>query len=146
MMKELISADYRALAELRYQVRRFLHFSEQTARKARLEPQQHQLLLSIKGLPSGRRSSIGELAERMQLRHHSTVELANRLAARGLVKRHRNSEDRREVLLEVTSKGEQVLRKLSLDHRVELSTQGPVLVKALNQAMRTGTTSKGKHD
>ncbi|HEX4485258.1 MAG TPA: MarR family transcriptional regulator [Terriglobales bacterium] len=129
--------DYRALAELRYQIRRFQHFSEQAAHEAKLEPQQHQLLLALKGLPEGRRSRIGELAERMQIQHHSAVELVNRLAARGFVRRHRSTEDRREVLLEVTPKGEQVLQRLSLDHSAELRTQGPVLVAALNLAMRT---------
>ena len=129
--------DYRALAELRYQIRRFVQFSEQAARKAKLEPQQHQLLLAIKGLPGGRRSRIGELAERMQNKHHSTVELVNRLAARGFVRRQRSTEDRREVLVEVTSKGEQVLRRLSLAHSAELRAQGAVLLAALNLAMRT---------
>ena len=133
---ELRVADYQALAELRYQIRRFVQFSEQAARKAKLEPQQHQLLLAIKGLPGGRRSRIGELAERMQNKHHSTVELVNRLAERGLVRRQRSTEDGREVLVAVTSKGEQVLQQLSLDHSVELHRQGPVLVGALKLAMR----------
>jgi DNA-binding MarR family transcriptional regulator len=133
----LTTTDYQALAELRYQIRKFQHFSEQAARSAKLEPQQHQLLLAIKGLPEGRRARIGELAERMQIQHHSAVELVNRLAARGFVRRHRSPEDRREVLLEVTSKGEAVLQRLSLDHSVELRTQGAVLVAALNLAMRT---------
>jgi DNA-binding MarR family transcriptional regulator len=137
MYMKLALADYRALAELRYQIRRFQQFSEQAARRARLEPQQHQLLLGLKGLPEGRRACIGELAERMQIQHHSAVELVNRLAARGFVRRHRSTEDRREVLLEVTPKGEQVLQKLSLNHSAELRTQGPVLVAALNLAMRT---------
>jgi DNA-binding MarR family transcriptional regulator len=134
---KLTTADYQALAELRYQIRKFQHFSEQAARDAKLEPQQHQLLLAIKGLPEGRRARIGELAERMQIQHHSAVELVNRLAARGFVRRQRSPEDRRAVLLEVTSKGEAVLQQLSLDHSVELRTQGPVLVAALNLAMRT---------
>lgn len=140
-MKERLKVpDYRSLAELRYQIRRFLHFSDQAARKAKLEPQQHQLLLAIKGLPAERRARIGELAERMQLQPHSTVELVNRLAARGFVRRHRSTKDRREVLLEVTSKGEQVLQRLSLDHSAELRTQGPVLVAALHLAMQTAAT------
>jgi DNA-binding MarR family transcriptional regulator len=134
---KLGTVDYQALAELRYQIRRFQHFSEQAARQAKLQPQQHQLLLAIKGLPKGRRARIGELARRIQLQHHSTVELVNRLAARGLVRRHRSTDDRREVLLEVTAKGEQVLERLSSDHSIELRTQGPVLVAALNLAMRT---------
>ena len=98
MEKILAPSDYQALAELRYQIRRFLHFSEQAARKAGLEPQQHQLMLALKGLPEGVRPRIGELAERLQIQHHSAVELINRLAAGGYVKRGRQSQDRREVL------------------------------------------------
>src|SRR5579883_1322249 len=76
-------AEYQVLAEFRHQLRRFLSFSERNARIFGLEPQQHQLLLAIKGLPDGTRASIGELAERLQLRHHSTVGLINRMEERG---------------------------------------------------------------
>jgi DNA-binding MarR family transcriptional regulator len=133
MEKLLTLPDYQALAEFRYQIRRFLGFSEQAARAAGLEPQQHQLLLALKGLPDGARPRIGELAERLQLQHHSTVELANRLAMRGYVRRSRASDDRREVLLALTAKGEKVLRDLSLHHKDELRTQGPVLVASLRR-------------
>ena len=129
-------SDYRALAELRYQIRRFLHFSEQAARKMRLEPQQHQLMLALKGLPNGLHPTIGTLAERLQLQHHSTVELVNRLSAGGLVRRSRAGDDRRQVLLGLTAKGEKVLRELSMGHKAELRTQGPALVAALERAMR----------
>jgi len=81
MEKALSLADYESLAELRYQIRRFLHFSEQVSRMAGLEPHQHQLMLALKGLPGRIRPRIGELAERLQIRHHSTVELVNRLSA-----------------------------------------------------------------
>ena len=91
MQKPLTLADYESLAELRYQIRRFLHFSEQASRKAGLEPRQHQLMLALKGLPTGTRPRIGELAERLQIQHHSAVELANRLAAGGYVRRHRGA-------------------------------------------------------
>jgi DNA-binding MarR family transcriptional regulator len=133
MEKLLTLPDYQALAEFRYQIRRFLFFSEQVARSAGLEPQQHQLLLALKGLPDGARPRIGELAERLQLQHHSTVELANRLAAGGYVRRSRAGDDRREVLLALTAKGEKVLRDLSVHHRDELRTQGLVLVAALKR-------------
>jgi len=135
MEKILTLDDYRALAELRHQIRRFLHFSEQVARLAGLEPRQHQLMLALKGLPSGVRPRIGELAERLQIQHHSTVELVNRLSSRGFVRRHRAGEDRREVLLSLTPKGERVLQELSLHHRDELKSAGPALVGALRQAM-----------
>ena len=143
MEKSLTSADYEALAELRYQIRRFLHFSEQAAREAGLEPRQHQLMLTLKGLPAGTRPRIGELAERMQIQHHSAVELVNRLAAGGYVRRHRGGEDRREVLLSMTPKGEKILRELSLHHKAELRMQGPALVAALERAMQGGNTGTG---
>jgi DNA-binding MarR family transcriptional regulator len=137
-------ADYQSLAELRYQIRRFLRFSEQAAHEAGLEPRQHQLMLTLRGLPPETRPRIGELAERMQIQHHSAVELVNRLAAGGYVRRHRGSEDRREVLLSLTPKGEKILRKLSLHHKNELRTQGPSLVSALKRAMQTGNGTSPK--
>ncbi|HYX50470.1 MAG TPA: helix-turn-helix domain-containing protein, partial [Ktedonobacteraceae bacterium] len=79
---EISITEYQTLAEFRYQLRRFLRFSEQAARAAGLEPQQHQLLLALKGLPEGRKATIGALAERLQLTHHSTVELVDRLVER----------------------------------------------------------------
>src|ERR1700676_2760775 len=143
MKKSLTSADYESLAELRYQIRRFLHFSEQAARKAGLEPRQPQLMLTLKGLPTGTRPRISELAEGLQIQHHSAVELVNRLAAGGHVRRHRGGEDRREVLLSLTPKGEKVLRQLSLHHKAELRMRGPALVAALKRAMQTGRRSNG---
>src|SRR5271155_1426968 len=137
MERSLTLADYQSLAELRYQIRRFLHFSEQAAREAGLEPRQHQFMLTLKGLPGETRPTIGELAERLQIQHHSTVELVNRLAARGYVKRHRGGEDRREVLLSLTPKGEKILRTLSLHPKAELRMRGPALVAALKHAMQS---------
>ena len=134
-VKNLPLSDYRSLAELRYQIRRFLRFSEQAARRARLEPRQHQLLLALKGLPRGVRPRVGEIAERLQLEPHSTVELANRLAIRGYICRRHDSQDRREVLLMLTAKGEAVLRRLSLHHKAELQSTGPELIAALLQVL-----------
>ena len=108
MERTLTLADYASLAELRYQIRLFLHFSEQAYRMAGLEPRQHQLMLALKGLPTDVRPRIGELAERLQVRHHSAVELVNRLSAGGYVRRHRGGADGREVLLFLTPKGEKV--------------------------------------
>src|SRR5260370_41490113 len=99
---DLSIADYQALAEIRHQIRRFLHFSEQAAREAGLEPQQHQLLLALKGLPEGRKATISELAERLQIQHHSTVELIDRMVERDLVQRSRDDEDQRRVLIQLT--------------------------------------------
>ncbi|HUK24268.1 MAG TPA: MarR family winged helix-turn-helix transcriptional regulator [Terriglobales bacterium] len=135
MHKPISHPDYQSLAELRHQIRRFLHFSEQAARGAGLEPRQHQLMLALKGLPPGTRPRIGELAERLQIQHHSMVELVNRLEARGYVKRKRAAKDRREVLLGLTPKGEKVLRGLTLYHRDELRTTGPELLSALKRAV-----------
>ncbi len=133
---EITSAEYRALSEFRYQIRRFLRFSEQAARQAGLEPQQHQLLLLLKGLPPEVPPRIGAIAERLQIQHHSAVELTDRLVRRGLVKRQRGGGDRREVLLELTVRGENVLQELSLHHREELKSAGPSLVGALQTLMR----------
>lgn len=124
-------SDYRALAEFRYQIRCFLHFSEQVARKAGLESQQHQVLLALKGIPQEKQASISYLAERLQLQHHSTVELVDRLAERGLVQRRRDETDQRRVLVDLTLRGEEILRELSVHHRTELQSAGPALVKAL---------------
>ena len=142
-MEMLTLSDYQSLADLRYQIRCFLSFSEQAARAADLEPRQHQLMLGLKGLPRNVRPTIGELADRLQIQHHSAVELVNRLAAAGYVRRSRAGEDRREVLLALSVKGERVLRRLSLHHRSELRSAGPALVKALRQAMRGTRIANG---
>lgn len=130
--QKISQAEYRALAEFRYELRRFMHFSEQAARAAGLEPQQHQLLLALKGMPERKDTSVGELAERLQIQHHSTVELVNRMVERRLLERRRDESDQRRVLVALTPYGEEVLKKLSLLHRMELRTTGPALVKALN--------------
>lgn len=140
-------ADYRALAELRYQIRVFLRFSEDAARQAGIEPQQHQLLLAIKGLPPDRAPTIKTLAERLCLRHHSTVALVDHLEARALVRRQRNEEDRREILLRLTPAGQELLLGLSVLHREQFRTIAPVLVGALTaifpaaRSRRAGVTS-----
>jgi DNA-binding MarR family transcriptional regulator len=128
--------DYGALAEFRYEIRRFLNFSERAARAAGLEPQQHQALLALKGLPEGKRATVGILAERLQIEHHSAVELTNRLVAKRLVVRSRSATDRREVILHLGRRGEKLLRELSLTHHGELSSAGPKLLRALETAVR----------
>ena len=138
-MDDLSLADYRALAEFRYQIRKFLYFSEGQARAYGLEPQQHQLLLAVQGIPPGKKPTIGELAARLRLRHHSTVELVNRLEALGAVIRARSDQDRRQVIVQLTRSGASLLRKLSLAHRHELETSGPELARALRAAMRNGS-------
>lgn len=130
------------MAELRYQIRRFLRFSENAARQAGIEPQQHQLLLAVRGLPDDLKPTIGVLAERMQLQHHSTVELIDRLVERGFLCRLRATDDRRQVFVKLTRDGEQFLEKLSLHHLQELQSAGPRFVKIL-QGLTAGDGESG---
>ena len=136
MEKNLTLQDYQSLAEFRHQIRRYLRFSEKVVRNAELEPRQYQMLLALKGLPREVRPRIAELAERLQIQHHSAVELTDRLEKSGLVRRQRGSRDRREVLVLVTAAGERVIRELVIYHRTELSSRGPALLDALHQVLR----------
>jgi DNA-binding MarR family transcriptional regulator len=131
MVDKSLRPNYEAMAELRYQIRRFLRFSENAARQAGIEPQQHQLLMTIKGLPAGVKPNIRVLAERMQLQHHSTVELIDRLVDRGLLSRLRATDDRRQVLVKLTRDGEEFLENLALHHLQEWQSAGPTFVKLL---------------
>ena len=135
-MKKLTLADYRALAEFRYQIRTFLAFSENAVQAAGLERGQYQLMLTIKGMPEGMRPRIRDLANRLRIQHNSAVELINRLEAGGYVRRERAEDDRREVLLELTPKGEKVLAELALHHHQQLQEWAPRLVSALRSVMR----------
>jgi DNA-binding MarR family transcriptional regulator len=137
--------NFKAMAELRYQIRRFLRFSETAARQAGIEPQQHQLLLAVRGLPDGLKPTIGVLAERMQLQHHSTVELVDRLVERGFLCRLRATDDRRQVLVKLTDGGEKFLQKLALHHLQELQSVGPKFVKVL-QSLLQETASPDKQE
>lgn len=123
--------DFRALAELRYQIRLFLSFSEGAARASGIEPQQHQLLLTCKGLPLGSSPNIGTLAARLCLEHNTVVQLIDKLQARGYVTRARSPENRREVLIALTESGEAALAHLSALHREQLRTAGPALHAAI---------------
>ena len=138
-------ADYRALAAFRYQIRRFLQFSEQATKGEGLEPRQHQMLLSIRAGDEAAGPTIGELAEQLFIRHHSAVGLVDRLAGRGLVARVRGGQDRRQVRVRLTSEGEAVLARLSSVHRAELRNSGPLLVEALG-ALLPAVTPFGPRD
>jgi DNA-binding MarR family transcriptional regulator len=127
--------NYEALAAFRYEIRRFLNFTELAAREAGVEPQQHQALLAIKGLPATQKPTIGVLAERLQIRHHSAVELTHRLESRGMIRRSRNENDLREVLLQLTPKGEQVLDRISARNYERLASAGADLIEALTEAI-----------
>ena len=136
--------EYQALAEFRYQIRRFLHFSEAAARASEIEPQHHQFLLAVKGYsgPSEEGPTIGYLAERMQVRHHSAVELIDRMVSHGLISREVCEHDRRQVLIRLTRAGERILSKLSVEHLRELRESGPALVNALDSILARSVTSK----
>lgn len=131
-----MTETYRALADFRYQIRRFLRVSEEAARKAGLEPQHHQLMLALKGIPPGEEPRIAYLAERLQIRHHSGVELVDRLEKKGLIQRSRGERDRREVHVELTRRGERILRQLTLQMSEELRSAAPALVAALMRVMK----------
>jgi DNA-binding MarR family transcriptional regulator len=139
-------SDYRALAELRYQVRRFLAFSEAAARGAGIEPQQHQLLLAMKGLPTDRRPTIKTLAERLCVKHHTAVALVDQVEARKLVRRERHDDDRREILLRLTPKGARILRSLSVLHRDQLQVVGPTLADVLAAILARGRAGRATGD
>lgn len=126
-------SDYQALAEFRYQMRRYVHASEEAARAAGIEPQQHQILLAIKGIPDGQEPRIAHLAERLQIQHHSAVELVDRMVKRGLITRTRGESDRREVHVGLTSRGDRVLAELTQHMRAELRSAAPALVATLRR-------------
>ena len=132
------------MAELRYQIRLFLRFSENAARRAGIEPQHHQLLLAIKGLPNGSRPTVGVLAERMQLQPHSTVGLIDRLVERGLLVRLRATDDKRQVLVKLTHDGEDLLQKLALHHLCELQSVEPKFKKVLESLMKVPMEAHSK--
>jgi DNA-binding MarR family transcriptional regulator len=132
----LTPTEFQSLAEIRHQIRKYLHVGEIAARKAGLEPRQHQMLLAIHGLPPGLRPTVGEMAARLQIEHHSAVELVNRLAASGYVRRARETGDKREVLLAVTTKGSRALALLTELHFWELSEGGQQLGSSIRKALR----------
>ena len=132
MAVKFTDGEYRALAELRYRIRRFLQEGDTTAVQAGLEPQQYLLLLAIRGLPEGREATIRTLAERLALRHHSTVELIDRMEARGYVRRTRTREDRRQVLVSLQPRGEKLLEQVVEQRIIELRANGRALVEAID--------------
>jgi DNA-binding MarR family transcriptional regulator len=146
MGEKINQSEYRALAELRYRVRRFLQEGDDAARQSELEPQQYLLLLAIRGLPEGQEATIRTLAERLSLRHHSTVELVDRMEARGYVKRTRGREDRRQVLVSLQPRGEKLLEEVVQQRIVELRANGRTLVEAISALLesRSGAMTLSK--
>jgi DNA-binding MarR family transcriptional regulator len=118
----LSKGDFEALSEFRYQLRRFLHFSEEAAKAHGLTPLQYQLMLQIKGFPGRDWASVGELAERLQARHHGVVALLGRCEAAGLVTRTPGSTDRRVVEVRLTPLGDRLVRRVAALHQQELQS------------------------
>ena len=129
----LTQDDYTTLAEFRYLIRCFLDFSENEAKRAGLTPRHHQALLVIKGYRRGQPITVGDLAERLKVRHNTAVELANRLVEGGLIERVQDETDQRRVLLQLTGSAEGHLAKLSAAHRDELSRIKPMLQDILQR-------------
>jgi DNA-binding MarR family transcriptional regulator len=141
---DLRNAEYIALAEFRYQLRRFSRHMEEQVREQGVNPQQYQVVLAVRGLPPGQAPTVGRLAERMQLNHNSMVELVNRCEQAGLLQRTRSDLDRREVTVAITSRGEALLSKLGAAAREELRGRGPALVKAVFRLTRSAAAGKLK--
>ena len=136
MRKKISTAEFQALAELRYKIRSFLKEGDAAARLAGLEPQQYLMLLAIRGLSPDTPPKIQTLAERLSLKHHSAVELVDRLEQRGLVRRTRSKEDRRQVLVSLLPRGEKLLERVVQQRIGELRASGRELVKAIDALLR----------
>jgi DNA-binding MarR family transcriptional regulator len=140
--RPLVDSEYAALAEFRYQLRRFLRHMEEEVRVTGVNPQQYQVVLALKGLPRDQVPSISTLAERMQLNHNSMVELVDRCEQNGLLRRVRSAEDRRQVTLAISAEGEILLKKLGAAARQELRNIGPVLVESVLRLTQDGRKTK----
>jgi DNA-binding MarR family transcriptional regulator len=141
-VQRMSDAEYRLLAEFRHQLRKFLAFSEDQARAVGLKPQQHQLLLAIRAA-APEPPNIKTLAERLVIKHHSAVELVDRLERAKLVWRERSQTDRRRAKVQLTPRGERILLRLTVRHRAELRRAGPLLMQALRKLSRGTTNSLG---
>jgi DNA-binding MarR family transcriptional regulator len=139
---EITTEEYRALAELRYRIRQFLRDGDAASRAAGLESQQYLLLLMIRGLPDGNEATIRVLAERLALKHHSAVELIDRLEARGYVRRTRGREDRRRVLVSLLPRGERMLEQVARHRIGELRANGHELVRTIHQLLEETSDSR----
>ena len=140
----LTAKDYQALAEFRYQIRRFLAVSDRIARSSRLQPQQYMMLLALRGLPEGKEPTILVLAERLQIRHNTAVELLNRLAGRGFVRRIRSESDSRKVFIRLTRKGEFLIQKLVEERFVQLHSIQPALIRALKSVLASANADRSR--
>ncbi len=142
---EIKTEQYQALAELRHQIRQFLSEGDRAARAAGLEPQQYLVLLMIRGLPDGQAATIRTLAERLTLKHHSAVELVDRLEGNGYVRRTRARDDRRNVIVSLLPRGERLLEEVARQRINELRSNGHELVRAIDRLLdREGKAGGGK--
>ncbi len=144
MAAEITTAEYRALAELRYRIRKFVGEGDAAAHAAGLEPQQYLLLLALRGLPEGEEATIRALADRLALKHHSAVELIDRLEVHGYVRRSRSRDDRRRVLVALLPRGEKLLEQVARDRIGELRASGAALVNAISALLENGGPPAGK--
>jgi DNA-binding MarR family transcriptional regulator len=135
---DVTPAEYGALAELRYRIRHFLREGDAKARAVGLEPQQYLLLLAIRGLPEGKEATIQPLGERLVLKHHSAVELIDRLEAHGYVRGTRNRGDRRRVFVSLLPHGDRLLEQVARNLIGELRTSGQTLVSAIEALLERG--------
>jgi DNA-binding MarR family transcriptional regulator len=126
------AADYRALASLRYLIRGFLGQADAAACRAGLEPQQFQLMLAIRGLPEALEATVQVLAERLALKHNSTVELIDRMEKHGYVRRRHSEDDRRRVLISLRPQGERLLQQVARQRLIELRAEGAALLNAMD--------------
>jgi DNA-binding MarR family transcriptional regulator len=150
MAERITSGEYRALAELRYRIRMFLREGDATAIGEGLEPQQYQMLLAIRGLEDGESATVGTLAERLAIKHHSAVELIDRLERHGFVRRSRDRQDRRQVRVLLLPRGEKALASVAKERISELRASGAALVRTIetllerrNGRRKPGRTRKG---
>jgi DNA-binding MarR family transcriptional regulator len=146
MAGDITADEYRALAELRYRIRHFLREGDAVARTAGLEPQQYLLLLAIRGLPEGVEATIRALAERLALKHHSVVELIDRLETHGYVRRSRSRDDRRRVLVSLLPRGEKLLEQVVRNRIDELRTSGTALVEAIGALLERKSRNGNKSE
>jgi len=138
MVRDITASEYRALAELRYLIRHFLREGDAKARAVGLEPQQYLMLLAIRGLPEGSDATIQMLAERLALKHHSAVELIDRLETHGYVRRTRSRDDRRRVFVTLLPRGERFLEQVARNRISELRASGKTLVGAIEALLKRG--------
>lgn len=144
MAHKVADANYSALAEFRYRIRLFLEASEIASRSVGLEPEQYQLLLTVRGMPRGSAATIRALAEQLRVRHNTVVERVDRLAHMKLVHRTHSSEDRRVVLVHASPRGDRILERLARKRLSELRRTGPALIAALSKVISATRHKRSK--